>query len=103
MPGTVRTSIPLPYRAAVRRNSSPSRLRSVASTPTTPLRVARQAGFTAGSMPTMGRSAYFSRRKSMAAAVAVLQATTTILQPIPTSRETAASASARTSSRGREP
>ena len=53
--------MPLPYRAAVRRNNSPSRLRSVASTPTTPLRVARQAGFTAGSMPTMGIPAYFSR------------------------------------------
>ena len=92
--------MPLPYRAAVRRNSSPSRLRSVA---TTPLRVARQAGFTAGSMPTMGMPAYFSRRKPMAAAVAVLQATTTILQPSSTSRATAASASACTSSRGREP
>ena len=95
--------MPLPYRAAVRRNSSPSRLRSVASTPTTPLRVARQAGFTAGSMPTMGIPAYFSRRKPMAAAVAVLQATTTILQSSSTSRATAASASACTSSRGREP
>ena len=97
------SSTPLPYLAAVRRKSSPSRLRSVASTPTTPLRVFRQAGFTAGSMPTIGIGAYFSRRKSIAAAVAVLQATTTILHPCATRLATASSASRRTSSRGRDP
>ena len=82
----------------------PSRgLLLLASTPTTPLRVARQAGFTAGSMPTIGMGAYFSRRKSMAAAVAVLQATTTSLHPCATRKATASSARRRTSSRGRDP
>ena len=75
----------------------------MASTPTTPLRVARQAGFTAGSIPTIGSGAYPARRLSIAAAVAVLQATTTSLHPASASRPTAASASRRTSSRGRDP
>ena len=75
----------------------------MARTPTTPLRVCRHAGFTAGSMPTIGTPAYFARRKSIAAAVAVLHATTIILQPCPTRSSTAASAKARTSSRGRDP
>ncbi len=75
----------------------------MASTPTMRLRVSRQAGFTAGSMPTMGSAAYFPRRKSIAAAVAVLQATTTSLHPHPASAATDSSARRRTSPAGREP
>ncbi|MOA22269.1 hypothetical protein D3C78_1428160 [compost metagenome] len=55
----------------------------VASTPTTPLRVAAAAGLTAGSMPTMGSPGCRSRSSATAATVAVLQATTNALAPSP--------------------
>jgi hypothetical protein len=38
------------------RNLAPARVRSVASTPTLPLRVAAAAGFRPGSTPTIGMS-----------------------------------------------
>ena len=49
--------------------------------PTTPLRVIAAAGFTAGSMPIVSQPGKVSRRCLSAAAEAVLQATTTALQP----------------------
>lgn len=55
----------------------------VASTPTTPERVASAAGLTAGSIPTSGRSGYSRRSSAMPAAVAVLHATTNALAPCP--------------------
>ncbi|CUI82805.1 Uncharacterised protein [Achromobacter ruhlandii] len=51
----------------------------VAKTPTTPLRVRCAAGLMAGSTPMMTRSGWRARNVAMAAAVAVLQATTIAL------------------------
>ena len=66
--------------------------------------VVSTAGFSAGSIPTNGTSGCAARRWSIAAAVAVLHATTTILQPnSPISLRTHASASPTTSSGGRFP
>ena len=57
---------------------------AVASTPMTPLLVPSAEGLTAGSIPTKG-SANCARRCAMAAAVAVLQATTITSAPRPES------------------
>ena len=59
------------------------RVPTVARIPTTPLRVAATAGFTAGSMPMMGTSGHAVRSVAAAAAVAVLQAITNALAPRP--------------------
>jgi hypothetical protein len=72
--------MPAPWRSAVAVNSSPCKVAGVASTATTPLRVASAAGFTAGSMPMKGMSGNFARRCFKAAAEALLQATTMALQ-----------------------
>ena len=53
----------------------------VAITPTAPVRVRAAAGFSAGSTPTSGMAGQASRSAPMAAAVAVLQATTRALMP----------------------
>ena len=49
----------------------------------TPVFVPRAAGLTAGSIPTKETAGYSSRSREMAAAVAVLQATTMMSAPIP--------------------
>ena len=72
----------------------------VASDSTTPSRCSREAGFSAGSMATMGRSAYSARRAAAAALVAVLQAITMALTPLPSSSLTTCRDRANTSSRG---
>ena len=74
----------------------------VAITPTTPDRVAAAAGFTAGSMATIGRENVW-RRTSTAAPVAVLQATTTALAPRPISARVTAVARAWMKAGGRSP
>ena len=54
---------------------------TVASTPIIPFLLASAAGLTAGSIPIIGKL-YLSRMASIAAAVAVLQATTSALAPL---------------------
>ena len=61
------------------------------------------AGLSAGSVPMTGISGYASRSCTMAADVAVLQATTSALAPACTSCSAAAPASARISASGRTP
>ena len=63
--------------------SRPPKVAGVASTPTTPLRVAWAAGLTAGTIPMKGICGKVARRWARAAAEAVLQATTTALAPAP--------------------
>ena len=74
----------------------------VAITPTTPERVAAAAGFTAGSIATMGRENVW-RSVSTAAPVAVLQATTIAFAPRPMSALVTAVARAWMNSPGRSP
>jgi len=59
--------------------NDPLKVPGVARTPTTPLCVCNTAGLTAGSIPTTGISGKVDLTVSMAAAVAVLQATVIIL------------------------
>ncbi len=75
----------------------------VAMTITEELPTSRAAGFTAGSMPMMGRSGWAWRRRWMAALVAVLQATTTAFTPWARSRSTAAMVRRRTWARDFSP
>ena len=70
-------------RAEVWRYNLPLNVPRVASTPTTPVLEPRAAGFTAGSMPTNGTCGHSLRSTSIAAAVAVLHATTTTSHPRP--------------------
>ena len=76
---------------------------AVASTATTPVFERRAAGLTAGSTPTKGISGCFRRKRSIAAAVAVLQATTTTSQPRAISSSAFASERRAISSAGRFP
>ena len=78
-------------------------VRGVAMTITEELPTSRAAGFTAGSMPMMGRSGWAWRRRWMAALVAVLQATTTAFTPWARSRSTAAMVRRRTWARDFSP
>ncbi len=75
----------------------------MASTPITLLEVTAAAGFTAGSMPTKVRCGWSERSRSMAAAVAVLQASTMTSAPCVSSQAVMVDARSMMNSGGRSP
>ena len=76
----------LPARAASSAwNRALVKVLRVAITPMRPVLLSATAGFTAGSTPMIGRLGYSVRSQSMAAAVAVLQVTTSAMTFCPTS------------------